>query len=235
MYFSSIVDLVTSILISLIGILINVKFLKNMKDEERNLGKNCDGLLIKRVMTTYTMTLIVSAPISLISSWFLYENFELPTWLQCSLCYMWYFGIGYRIYLGFNSLVVAAMRYAFIVHHNAILQFGKEKAKNLFYYGSLAIPIIVGILHACTVQKTYFFTAAVSMCQESYKDSYNRTNLNVTIPQDFNLPVYTFVHQYISTDVLYYIRGFVLLLTVIILSNVVEGILYYKTFSKIKR
>ena len=236
MDFLSIVDLILCILISVLGILINVKFLKNMKDEERNLGTNSTGLLVRRVMTTYTITLIVSIPIELIFSWFLYENFELPTWFQYSLCYGIYFIQGLRIYFAFNSLVVAAMRYSFVVHHNAILRFGKEKAKTLFYYGSLAIPIMIEILAALSTPKHEIQAFAIrSICNESYQDSYSRTGLNVTITQDFSLPVYNFVHHYISADITYYVRIFLQLLFVMVFSNVVEGVLYYKTFKKIKR
>ena len=207
-----------------------------MKDEERNLGTNSTGLLVRRVMTTYTITLIVSIPIELILSWFLYENFELPTWFQYSLCYGIYFIQGLRIYFAFNSLVVAAMRYSFVVHHNAILRFGKEKAKTLFYYGSLTIPIIIEILCASSLPKPEIHLSTMtSICKESYQDSYSRSGLNVTITQDFSLPVYYFVHHYISADITYYVRIFVRLLVGVIFSNVVEGVLYYKTFKKIKR
>ena len=238
MDFSSIVDLIICSTICLLGIVINVKYLKDMKEEERSLGANSNGLLIRRVMTTYTITLIVSVPIQLSLSCFLYvkdENLELPTWFQYSMCYRIYLGQGLRIYHGFNSLVVAAMRYCFVVHRNDILRFGMEKAKSLFYYGSLATPIMIEILVAFTFPKLNFFNAAMSLCKESYQDSHNRIDLNVTITQGFSLPVYSFAHRYISSDITYYVRIFVFLLIAIIFSNVVEGILYYKTFAHITR
>ena len=240
MHFLSIVDLIISILISVLGILINVKFLKDMKYDEinlRRLGPHSSGLLVKRVMTTYTITLIVSIPIQLIFSWFLYEHFELPPWFQYSLCYVIYIIHGLRVYHAFNSLVVAAMRYSFIVHREAIFRFGKEEAKTLFYYGSIAIPIIMEILFAVSVQ-TFPFTfisAAISICNESYQDSYSRTDLNLTITQNFSLPVYSFVHQYVSSDITFYFKKLFHLLATIITSNVVEAVLYYKTFAKIRR
>ena len=235
MHFVSIFDLIMCILISVFGILINVKFLKTMKDDERNLGTNSTGLLVKRVMTTYTITLIVSIPIRLILSWFLNENFELPTLFQYGICYGIYFIHGLRIYQAFNSLVVASMRYTFVMHHNAILRFGKEDAKTVFYYGSISIPIMIEILFAFSFPKPLTFSLVVSICNDSYQDSYSTTGLNVTITQDFSLPVYSFVPRYISADITFYVKAFVSLLIGMILSNVVEGVLYYKTFGKIKR
>ena len=238
MHSSSIVHLILSILIFVLGTLINVKFLKNMKDDDRNLKiKTGVGLLVKRVMTTHTITLIVSTPILLIGSWLFYQNYELPTWFRFSFCYGIYIIQGLRIYHSFNSLVVAAMRYSFIVHRNAILRFGKENAKTLFYYGSISTPIIIEILIAFSVQKPVFYSTAMSavlpLC--THHDSYSRIDLNVTITQEYSLPVYSFVHRYISADITYYVKKFLFLLIAIILGNMVEGVLYYKTFAQIKR
>ena len=186
-------------------------------------------------MTTYTITLIVSMPIGLVLAWILLENFELAPWFQYPVCYATNIARGLRIYLAFNSLVVATMRYSFIVNRHAIFRFGVEKAKTLFHSASIAIPITIEILLALTHRTNYVFSAANSACKESYQDSYNRTKLNVTRTEDFSLPVYSLVHRYISPDVTYYVRTFVYLLVVLIFSNVIEGVLYYKTFAKIKR
>ena len=233
MYFSSIASLIVSVFISLLGILINIKYLKDMREEDRNRGPNSNGLLIKRVMTTYTITLMMFVPTGLILHWVLNEDFELPRWFLHSLCYQAYIWQGIRIYLAFNSLVVAFMRYLFVVHNNAILQFGMEKAKNLLYYGGIAIPITIQILCACTIPTSNI--RAATLCISSYQKLNNRTYLNSTPSQDFNLPIYSFVNQYISSDILYYISGFVGVLLLIIFSNVVEGILYWKSFAKIQR
>ena len=238
MYFSSIARLIVSVLISLLGILINIKYLKDMRDEDRNRGPNSNGLLTKRVMTTYTITLMIFVPASLILHCVLTEEFELPRWFLHSLCYQAYIWQGIRIYLAFNSLVVAAMRYLFVVHDNDILQFGMEKAKRLFYYGSIAIPIMIEIILACTVPMSItpmsnLETAVI--CTSSYQKPNSRTYLNSTPTHDFDLPIHSFVNQYISSDILYYLRGFVFVLLVIVFGNVAEGILYWKTFAKIQR
>ena len=172
MHFSSILRLILSILVCLIGTLVNVKYLKDMKDEDRYLRRiRCNGLLTKRVMTTYTITLIVSIPIRLASVWIMWENVEILTWFQYPVCYGINIARGVRIYHAFNSLVVATMRYSFIVHRQAILRFGVEKVKTLFYYASIAIPITIEILLALTVSTNYVFGAATSACKESYQDS----------------------------------------------------------------
>ena len=94
---------------------------------------------------------------------------------------------------------------------------------------------MIEILFAFSFPKPLTFSLVVSICNDSYQDSYSTTGLNVTITQDFSLPVYSFVHRYISADITYYVQMFVVLLTAIIFSNVVEAVLYYKTFSEIKR
>ena len=204
-----------------------------MREEDRNRGPNSNGLLTKRVMTTYTITLMMFVPASLILHCVLTEDFELPRWFLHSLCYQAYIWQGIRIYLAFNSLVVASMRYLFVVHQSTILQFGMEKTKNLLYYGSIAIPIMMQILCACTIPTSNLLAA--TLCISSYQEPNNRTYLNSTPTHDFDLPIHSFVNQYISSDILYYLRGFVFVLLVIVFGNVAEGILYWKTFAKIKR
>ena len=165
--------------------------------------------------------------------WFVHEDFELPAWLQYSLCYGGYIIFWARIYFGFTSLVIALMRYTFVVHQNAVIQFGIDRAKMLFYYASIVIPIIIGILEACTLPAPGL--ALTDICIESYGQRHNITYLNLNLTESVASPIYLFVRHYISTKILYYVGCFVRALTIIIMTNVVEGILYWRSFASIKR
>ena len=102
MYVSSIVDLIISILISLVAIFINWKFLKDMNADDKERAPNSNGIIIKDVMTTNTKTGMIFLPTVLILHWFLNEDyFELPTWIQYSFCYLTVIAKCFRIYFGF--------------------------------------------------------------------------------------------------------------------------------------
>ena len=165
-------------------------------------------------------------------------------WLQYSLCYYKYIYLLFRLYLAFNSLVVATMRYTFVVNQHRVFLFGVEKTKNMFYYLSLVIPMVIGVLHACTFHLPVKFTSprefslqypTHSVCIDYYRKSHIITDFNFNTNQSVASPIYSFVHQYISTEITYYVGQFVLVLMAIIASNVVEGILYWNTFATIKR
>ena len=234
MYVSSIGDLVISVLVSVSGIFVNWKFLKDMNNDDRERGPNSNGNLIKDVITTHTKTGMIFLPTVMILFWFLNQDIELPIWIQYSLCNgMPVVGKCFRIYFGFTSLVVASMRYVFIVRQNKVFFFGIEKAKTLFYYGSIVIPVVLGILSECTIRDPVHFHH--SLCVDPYPNSHNSLYLGMNITQNIGSPMYSLVHQYIPNEITYYVGVFVGILKVLIFLNLVEGILYWRTFTYIKR
>lgn len=237
MYISSVGDIIIIILISLCGLLINWKFLKNMNEDDKDRPPDSNGNIIKDVMTTHTKTLMVIVPPILLLFWLLNEDLEQPMWLQYLFCYERVIVMCFRLYFGFTSLVVATMRYTFIVHQNNATLFGIEKAKTIFYYGSIVIPLMIGIMHECTIGEVpeVFRDTPRSICIDSYRNSHNITDFNFNVTQSIGSPIYSFVHRYISTEITYYVSHFVHILQAIIFLNAVEGILYWKTFSYIKR
>ena len=236
-YVGSVVHTFVVIFVILGGILANWKFLQNMKEDDKNRGPNSRGILIRDVMETHSKILMVYVPAHMILLWLIHENVVFPVWPYPSFCYVKFASFSiFRIYFAFNSLAVACMRYTFVVHHDGISSFGVEKAKRFFYYGSIITPLVIGIALECTHNTTTTPRGkAYSTCMLSYRNSSNATDFNNNVEQNFSSPVYWFVHQYISTNITYYIDIFLLISARIIFANLIEGLLYWKTFNYIKR
>ena len=226
--------------ISLASTFVNWKYLKDMNNDYKAREPKSTGNVIKRVVCTQTKIQIVFVPVALISAWIVHQDFELPVWFQYSMCYRIYVIEGLRIYVGFTSLVIASMRYTFVVHQDGVLQYGVEQWKTLFYRGSILIPLVIEILRACTFPRAGFLQelkvkSPNSICLEPIWESHNITDLKVNLGKRGVSPIYYFVHHYASEDITHYISKFVQLLSLCIMSNVMEGILYWRTFSYIKR
>ena len=236
LYISSMVDLLIVFMVSLAGLIINWKFLRDMNEDDQRRPAGTNECLIKDVLSTITTVMMVSMPIYLFLFWFLNEKYKLPAWFQYLLCYDQYISATFRVYWGFNSLVIAAMRSTFIVHNTRVLHFGKERAKSAFYYGSVIIPIVLGVLHALSVQTpTNIQNLAQSVCIEFYLDSLNITREDSQNIPGFGSPILSFVHQYVPSDVTDYVYTALVGIWLVIFSNVLEGILYWRTFAEIRR
>ena len=229
----SIVTLLIIIVISVGGVLVNWKFLRNMKDDDKNRGPNSNGILIRDVMETHAKIQMIIWPLQMIFLWMLKYGIGFPVWLYSSCSYIKFVIHTFRIYFAFNSLVVAAMRYTFVVRQNCVSLFGIEKAKRVYYYASIIIPVIISIMKEGTIPSDNL--SVVSICINSYQNTHNITDYKDNISQNFRSPIYLFIHQCVPAEITYYIGIFVKICIWIIFGNVVEGILYWKTFSYIRR
>ena len=239
LYLSSIWDLIIIISTSIAAIFANWSYLRALNNDSKARESNSNESAIKHVLSTQSKIQIVFLPVLQFWAWLGHQDFELPTWFWYSLCYKSNFVFTFRIYVGFTSLVIATMRYTFVVHHNSVLQYGVEKSKTLFYRASILIPLVLGILRACTFEVTHHPFLAVSPNSVCF-DSNGHSNYS----KDFNLnngkgvidsPIYLFLHQYVPTEITYYVSKCVIILGLVIMSNVVDGILYWKTFTHSKR
>ena len=236
MYISSMMDLMIIFVVSFVGLAINWKCLKDMDRDDKMRPPGTNQCLIKDVLTTFIKVTMVLSPFYLFFFWFLNEDYELPTWFQYILCYDQYVTTTARIYYSFNSLVIATMRYTYIVHNERVLRFGKDRAKAIFYYGSILIPFLLGVLNAFSVQTPRnIHNAAQSICIDFYLDSLNITIKDTDNIPGFGSPILFFAHQYFPVFIIVYLDAFLTVFGLLIFSNVIEGILYWKTFGTLRR
>ena len=230
--YSAIGNFFVLMLILIPGVLINMKFLNNMKYEERKE----QGKTLHRIMKTVAVAQMVLWPSILLSSWFLRVELSLKmlSLNSCFMHYLWFILIfvyhSFRLYVGFNSMVVAICRFCFLVYENNVLNYGIDKFKKIVYYGSVLVPLGISILAEGVIPRQGW---ASSLSTNSGCTGSTTTFNDTTMERQS--PIYAFVQHNFSFYIIEGIEVFCYTMVFIILSNAIEGILYWYTWSYIKR
>ena len=153
-------------------------------------------------------------------------------------CVIAFFVIVYGMtHIVFHSFTVALMRYTFVVHHEKVASFGKERAKRYFLGMSILVPIVatvwrfLGRLQISTI-------SSLNKCNGIHHMSFLIDNgIGSTVENNFcfreeyddedsNRPL-AFLKRglCIMSSVLYLVMGF----------NVVEGVFYWRTLVHSKK
>ena len=235
-YLHSHIDPIIISLIMICGILVNWKFLNNMKDDDRERGPNSNGLLIRDIMGTHAKTQMIAWPTLWVIFWMLHVDVPFPDWLQPCFCYIKLFAYIFRIYFAFNSLAVAAMRYIFIVHNSCITSFGIIKTKTILYYGSLFVPLMIAIMSECTIDVPADLGGkAFDLCQHSKHNDPMSSNFTGNASKTFSSPIFILFHRYVPNNAVYLFGLFTKVCLWIIFGNLLEGVFFWKTFGYISR
>ena len=227
--YSAIAHFFVHMLIIIPGVIINRKFLNNARNEERKEK----GKTLQRIMKNLSMAQMVLWPIILLSQWFTRVEFSLKI-LSLNPCFMYYGGLmttfmyhSFRLYVGFNSLVVAICRFCFLVNDNIVLKYGIHKFRIIVYYGSILVPLGVSILQEGVVPRQGWMIFNTNSGCTRYH--FNDTNM------ESQSIIYAFVQHNFSFYIIKGIEVICYTTVFIILSNVIEGILYWYTWSFIKQ
>ena len=235
LYYSCGVDLIIITTISVLIVAINSKYLKDMNEDDKTRPPGTPPCLISDVMRTRTKLGMIQTPFYYYLSWILIQQFKLPDWFYHTICNTEpYYRLFAHFYFSSTSLIISLMRYIFIVHNRKVLEFGKEKAKKMFYCFSVGIPLLLGALHAATIPTPpASYNVAHRVCNAFHETSYNMTCGVNGIKDDCN-PILTFVLQHVPSYLTFGIGILVKLIYILTIANVLDGILYFKTFKKIR-
>ena len=105
---------------------------------------NREKCLVQDVAKVFALTQIIFCPIWLVyqtSTDFVYPVNEVVGQWFCT--FGWFFIHLGGIIIAFHSFVVALMRYFFIIHQTKVERYGKKKARNIFLWISVIIPLIL--------------------------------------------------------------------------------------------
>ena len=231
LYFSTELDFVIIIIISILGILINQKFLNDMKDDSRKSSPS----LIDDVMVSRTKSRMIVLPAYMLLNWSLTLSYQFPDWFYQALCYEQYNGMFWRFYFNVSSLIISLIRYFFIVYNEKVLMLGKQRVKNFFYFLSVVIPLIMTILHACTLPvPPSAHNNAHKTCHKYLEVSYNMTCGDQNGISDNCAPIQSIVIERIPQAVTKVVGIIVKLMYLMMCSNILEGVLYWRTFKLIR-
>ena len=220
---------------SVVIIIVNRKYLNDMNEDDKNRHPGTPPCLISDVMRTRTIIVIVTLPYYYALAWFLSQGLYLPDWFNHLLCYDQYLIIFQRFFFALTSLIIAVMRYVFIVHNRKVIEFGKDNAKKLFHYGSIVIPLAFAALHAFAIPvPPSAYNLPHRICTGFLETTYNMTCGDPNGVKDDCAPILAVVQQYANLNVTKVIGIFVKVFFVVSTSNVLDGILYWKTFKMIR-
>ena len=186
-------------------------------------------------MVTRTKSAMIVLPAFMVVHWSLTLDYRFPDWYYHALCYEEYNATFWRFYFGFTTFIISSMRYVFIVYNEKVLLIGKEKVKRIFYYLSIFVPLIMTILHACVLPvPSSAHNIAHKTCHNYLEVSHNMTCPNVNVTNDNCDPILSLVLEHIPTYVAKIVGIIVKIMYVIMCTNLIEGVLYWKTFKKIQ-
>ena len=232
-------DVILCIFSTVVGVVVNCKFLHVMKaDDVRNRQRGQrNGLLVKDVMTTNTILKMVLYPPVLFAKLYVDINLPLPEWSYHLFCYQRLLMGFIRIYIAFSSLVVAMMRFIFIVHHDMVTSWGAQKMKKIFYYSSILIPLTLALLLDSS------FSVELSqkppghfVCLKSYEVAHNNATTEHSIDvTSFQSPLHSFAILHVPLSIMDAVSIVGRIMMAIIFTNLVEAVLYWKIFAQIKR
>ena len=153
-------------------------------------------------------------------------------------CYGSAFLTCYFLYsLTFNSLVIAVMKYMFIVRDKTVLKFGEENTKKAFFGINLGLPLFLAIVSTVTVDVDIH--TSLNSCFGQKQQVLTQYNTSAgSLEKLFLCTRKNSDAEDSEVYILYVIKQCVCAitstLTLLIVSNLPEAFFYYKIFQKMQ-
>ena len=206
----------------------------NQEGQQNTMPK---GTLVKEVLKTSTIIQMLHRPVLLILR--MLSDFQFQFQLSSSrwLCTSMHLIIVYsKMYTFCVSLIIALMRFVFIIKQDKVMTYGIEKTKHVFYLTSILIPFIITLLmegfadHSHNANKVYKFWSAV---HNNYTDGYaiNGSLNNI----EFHSPIHMFIKSLVAEEALVSMKWATLSLVFFTCSNVTEALIYFRIHRHIKK
>lgn len=226
---STILEFVISTIISMIGIILNLKFWKILQMERRCRPLGRKGNVIEPIMRWFGMLQIFFWPFELGFLWMntnsIISHEDMPSWLCVVLSNVLFAG---RLIIAFNSFFVAFIRYIYIVHQQKANQWNFEMVGRYFQLLSIAIPLLIKTIEAlCLNPKLIISRNILEECKVS--------PMNVVAEEAFTVAAIQWTLQYfpkVFTDTL---AKICLAIEFIIYFNIIEVFLYIEIFKSMRR
>ena len=232
---STILDFVFSFIVILLGLLVNCRYRKKLREERRGRLPDRKGNVIEPIMRWYLHFGLVYWPYQMLFLW-INTNEVMPSdWFEN--CFLIMFinlvRIG-RTIIAYNSFFAALIRYLYIVHHQKTNQWNFEKTGRIFQWASFGIPLALEAIRQFTEDNlqtmgpTKRFQTCLAINEEEFS---NTTNfIHIPTPHAVETALRVFPRQFV--DAVYYTYASI---TGIIGSNIIEAYLYITIFQNIKR
>ena len=221
------------------GITICKKLLDNVKNEE-HLEK---GKILQRITKTYALVQCIAWPLIDALSLMLVVNKRVLTFLSptmassCVILVRFMYSL-LTSYLASNSLVIATVRYVFVVYDERAARFGIKKLRKTFLFASFCTPLFVAGLNEAMIPIEYnwisnFIPNTNDVLQ---KDEYG--HLILADNSTFNMrssPLFSLADLNLHSTLNDILRVICKILVFLTFSNIIEGFLYTHIYYYFKR
>ena len=237
----SVILIIVGIIWAIAGIAIGIRFYNNVRHEvHKEKGK-----VIQKIMKAYALIQCVGWPMLMILAWLLYVNKFVSTFLRsdatrnviisCRFVYTIF-----RIYVSFNSLIIAICRYSFIVYEKQVITFGFNRVRSILQSSSVVVPIVLAFSNEVTNQieitwSCLFMPQANKNHQPDYDNITYIFCANKQVEDINESMIYNIFNRYLTPSVTEGLKIFHTVMVVTIGSNVLEGLMYLHIFAYIRR
>ena len=230
---TTLLDFLCSVVIGVLGVMINCKFIEKLQEEKRAKPPGRKGNVIEPIMQLFCKFQIVFWPYYLLYFW-LHFNGIVPASLMngwwCNVFVQVPIRFG-RMTIAWNSFFVAFIRYVYIVHREKSNQWDFDQAGKWFRVASIAIPTIFNTIDLFAQGFLEYQQGDAFKNCIAVNEGLNDTK-NIAIP---NIYPYALTVEYLPQPLvfsMYYINSAA---AILILSNLADGYLYFSIFRCIKR
>ena len=229
---STILDFLLSMLIFVFGVIFNYVFWKKLKQEKKLVPLGRRGNIIEPILRWYCFIQIAYWPCSLLYLGIAFNGItptEILKTLWCNVgILITRFG---RMYIAYNSLFVAMIRYIYIVHYDKAKNWNFENVGKFFQLTSLALPLVIEFFGMLVDNhELYQGKPGFTECIASYQ-GLNSTQ-NLTIPDVYPR---RWIMQYVPETIALVVNFFHLIITAVVFLNIIEGFFYFQIFKSIQR
>ena len=216
-----------------ICVMVNRKLYINIKNEE-HLEK---GKILQRITKTYALVQCMAWPMIDALSLMLVVNKRVSTFLSPTMANNGVILVRFMYsvltsYLAFNSLVIASVRYVFVVHDGRAARCGIKKLRKTFLLASFCAPMFVAVLNEAMIPIEYNWISNFMPTTNDFlqKDEYG--HLILADNSTFNIrssPLFSLADLYLHSTFNDILRVICKILIFLTFSNIIEGFMYTQT------
>ena len=221
-----ILGFILSLVIIVSGIILNANFFIKLKEQKRRRQIGRKGNVIEPLMKIFCLFQMIYWPMELIFMWVntngIISSYQMPTWLLYLFYELIRFG---RTYLASNSIFIALIRYLYIVHHRKLNQYDFENVAKLFQSLSIMTPLAIELVS--------MFSFSANFCQ---LESFNDDPFEFASTQEFiQKETVEWTMRYLPKQIVSSMGLFYVTTKILIVSNILEVLIYTKIFRSIER
>ena len=220
--------------------------IKNMnKETHKEQGKFIQKLLKINLIiqaTVWPIMLLISIGIMILRSDYLWLVVKYDSVKYTLLYFVRPLVIYFRVYVSFNTLVIAACRYGFIVKNSKVSEFGMRKFKRIVLGLSFLMPFVLVLLLFMSGSNQGFINKGISYAYEQYSESNENITFTSSVSPSMSLaivahidPLSYFISINFPVELTYFFKILAIVLLVVMSSNVVDAGLYYVIFRHFER